>query len=82
MRPWLYVIAWKNLWHMPDICYKCKVEIHGQCVPTQIGSRCVCHRGKCRHRVKPTGRGFEKGKDVLWFTPGPRSQRTTVADPV
>gem|GEM_PF-3795202 len=60
MRQWLYVITWKGLWHMPDICHRCKVETHGECVPTQIGKRCKCPRAQCRNTAKPTGGGFEQ----------------------
>ncbi len=48
MRRYTYIISYEGLWHQPDICHKCKVEIHGECVPTQVGRKCKCRRGKCK----------------------------------
>lgn len=45
---------------MPDVCYKCKVEIHGSCVPTQVGLDCKCDRQECKTTDKPSGGGYEK----------------------
>src|SRR5216117_2556312 len=44
MRRYTYIISYEGLWHQPDICHKCKVEIHGECVPTQVGRKCKCRR--------------------------------------